>query len=192
MAVKFASGLEDLFVPIDSVRQHPRNPNNGDLDSIMESIKINGYVDPIIVQKSTGYIIAGNHRWQCLHALKSTVAPVIFVDMDEEQALRFMLANNETARKAVTDDALMVELLGLLSTTELGLVGSGFDDDQYQRLMAGLDQDALPEVPMGGGGIALNGIYEVTVSFDNEGDRDALEGELRSRFDEEDVRKANV
>lgn len=191
MAVRFAAGLEDLFVPIDSVRQHPRNPNNGDLDSITESIKINGYVDPIIVQKETGYIIAGNHRWQVLHGLGSKVAPVIFVEMDEEQALRYMLANNETAKKAVTDDALMVELLGLLSTTEIGLIGSGYSDEEYHRLMMGLENAPLPEVPHKAG-VALNGIYEVTVSFDNADDRDTLNSELLMRYDDEDVRTANI
>lgn len=189
--VRFASGLESLFVPINSVRQHPQNPRNGDLDVIIESIRVNGYVAPIIAQRSTGYIIAGNHRWQALHALGSDKAPVLFVDYTDEQAKRYLLVDNASSDKARNDDALMVEMLKELQGSEAGLVGSGFTDDELNRLIAGLDIDPLPETPHPVTP-ALHGIYEVTVTFDNTIDRTVLMEELKERFGEENVREANI
>lgn len=180
------------MVPIDSVSQHPENPNNGDLDSIIESIKINGYNSPIIVEKATNQIVAGNHRWQALHALGATEVPVIWTDMSREQALRYMVADNRTGQKAVTDDALMIEILNQLQVSDTGLFGTGYTDDELTNLMLSQEQEPLPEVPQGGFGLALNGIYEVTVSFDNGDDRDALAGEMKSRYGEDEVREANL
>lgn len=190
--VRWADGLKDLMVPITRVQQHPDNANNGDLDSIIESIKINGYNSPIIVERATGYIVAGNHRYQALHALGATQVPVIWTDMTREQALRYMVADNRTGQKAVTDDALMIEILNQLQETDTGLFGTGYTEDELTNLILSQDQAPLPEVPQGGMGIALNGIYEVTVAFDNEGDRDALAGEMRSRYGDDEVREANL
>lgn len=189
--VRFASGLEKLFVPINSVKQHPKNPRNGDLDAIIESIRVNGYVAPIMVQRSTGYIVAGNHRWQSLHALGSEVVPAIFVDYNDEEAMRYMLADNATSDKGKNDDALLLELLRDMEKTDLGLIGSGFDNDDLERLILDLEPEPIPEM---GGGLqaAVHGIYEVTVSFDNPDDRAEFTEEMRERFGDEDVREANI
>lgn len=191
MTVRFAPGLENLLVPIDSVRQHPKNPRNGDLDVIIESIRTNGYVAPIIVQKSTGFIIAGNHRWQAMHALSSKVIPALIVDYNDEQAVRYLLADNNTSDKARNDDAMMVELLRQMQETDLGLLGTGMDDNDLARLLQGLEDAPFSEVPHPMQP-AMHGIYEVTVTFDNEDDRKNLTEELKERFGDEEVREANI
>lgn len=191
MSVRFAKGLDPLMVPIDSVRQHPDNPRNGDLDVIIESIKVNGYIAPIIVQRSTGYIIAGNHRWQALHALGSDRVPALMVDYDDQQAKRYLLVDNASSDKARNDDALMIEMLKELQGSEIGLFGTGFTDDELTNLIAMQDQTGLPEIPHPVTP-ALHGIYEVTVAFDNGPDRALLMEELIERFGEENVREANI
>ncbi len=42
---------------------HPKNPRKGNVDLIIESIEENGFYGALIVQKSTGYILTGNHRF---------------------------------------------------------------------------------------------------------------------------------
>lgn len=190
--IRWAKGLEKLFVPIESVKQHPKNANNGDVDGIIEAIKINGYIDPITVHEETGHILAGNHRYQALMAMGSKVIPASFVSGNEEDIIRSMIANNRVADKRQTDDGLLLELMDILRETEAGLIGTGWTEDEYNNLLLSQEQEPLPEVPQQGFGLALNGIYEVTVSFDNGDDRDALAGEMRSRYGDDEVREANL
>jgi len=62
-------------VGIHTIRPHPRNPRKGDVDLIEESINENGFFDPIGVQKSTGFIIDGNHRWKAAKKLGMEIDP---------------------------------------------------------------------------------------------------------------------
>jgi DNA modification methylase len=148
--VRFAEGVKPLLVPIDSVHQHESNPNNGDLDALIESIQINGFVTAVTADARTGNIIAGNHRYQALHALGATEIPVIWVDhMDSTNAVRYMIADNRTGKLAVMDESALGALLTDLNATELGLAGSGYDEQSYQNLLLALA--AEPEIPIGGG-----------------------------------------
>ena len=190
--VRFAKGVQPLLVPMDQVQQHPQNPNNGDLDALIESIQVNGFTTAVTADAKTGYIIAGNHRYQALHALGATEIPVIWVDhMDASGAVRFMVADNRTGKLAVLDDAALAALLTDLSDTDMGLAGTGYDDASYQRLL--LDMMADPDIPQDGGfgEAAPSGIYQVVVDFEDKDDRDFLFAEMAERFPDT-ARKADL
>lgn len=190
--VRFAKGVQPLLVPMDQVQQHPQNPNNGDLDALIESIQVNGFTTAVTADAKTGYIIAGNHRYQALHALGATEIPVIWVDhMDASGAVRFMVADNRTGKLAVLDDAALAALLTDLSDTDMGLAGTGYDDAAYQRLL--LDMMADPDIPQDGGfgEAAPSGIYQVVVDFEDKDDRDFLFAEMAERFPDT-ARKADL
>lgn len=123
--VRYHDALEPLLVPIDSVCQHPDNPNNGDTDAIGESIDENGMVAPILVQSSTGYIISGNHTWETLVERQATVCPAVLLDVDDEQAIKIMIGMNQIPRLARPDKAAM---LSLLQTVEAPTVGTGISE----------------------------------------------------------------
>lgn len=184
-AVRFAKGVQPLLCPITEVRQHAQNPNNGDLEALIESIQVNGFVTAITADIRTGNIIAGNHRYQALHALGATEIPVIWVDhMDEPGAVRYMIADNRTGKLAVIDESAVAALLTDLNNTDMGLAGTGYDDASYQNLLLQLAQD--PEIPQDGGfgEPAPSGIYQVVVDFEDENQRDDLFAELIERFPE--------
>lgn len=186
-AVRFAEGVRPLLVPIEKVRQHAQNPNNGDLDALIESIQVNGFVTAVTADAKTGNIIAGNHRYQALHALGATEIPVIWVDhMDASGAVRYMVADNRTGKLAILDDTALAALLTDLSDSDLGLAGTGYDDASYQRLLLDMMEDAA--IPDGGGfgNAAPSGLYQVIVDFENDRDsRDMLFAELAERFPEQ-------
>jgi hypothetical protein len=185
-AVRFAKGVQPLLVPIDSVHQHQANPNNGDLDALIESIEVNGFVTAVTADAKTGNIIAGNHRYQALHALGATHIPVIWVDhMDEGGAVRYMIADNRTGKLAVLDEQAVASLLTELNNTDLGLAGTGYDETSYQNLLLAMSMD--PDIPQDHGfGAAPSGIYQVVVDFENDRDsRDTLFAELAERFPEQ-------
>lgn len=136
--VTFHPALTDLLVDIDAVMQHPDNPRNGDVEAIAESIEINGYVAPVIVQKSTGYILAGNHRYQALLSLGSKVIPAVIVDVDETAAKRYLLADNRTSDLGMYDNAVLVDILSGLDEQD-SLLGTGYTKMDLHALQAILD-----------------------------------------------------
>lgn len=124
--VRFHPALKDLLVPINLVHPHPDNPNNGDSDAIAVSIEVNGMYRPVEIQASTGYILAGNTTYAACLELGATEIPVVWLDVDDETALRILLGDNQLARLARMDRALELPLLERLMDTDLQLLGTGY------------------------------------------------------------------
>lgn len=122
------------MVEIDSVQPHPENYNNGDVESIVDSIEVSGMYRPIYVQASTRYIVAGNHTWLACKTLDAETIPVVELDIDEEEAFRIMLGDNEIAANAVRDNHALLRTLERLETTEKGLRGTGKTDFDLEVL----------------------------------------------------------
>ena len=85
-------------VPLDQLKLHPRNANRGDASAILESINTNGFWGTIVAQRSTGYVLAGNHRLEAARSAGADQVPVAWVDVDDEAALRILVADNRTTR----------------------------------------------------------------------------------------------
>ncbi len=148
--VGYHDGLDDLLLPIDAVRQHPGNYNNGDVDALAESIEVNGMYRPIYVQRSTHYIVAGNTTWEACKALGADKVPVIFLDLDDIAATKIMLADNRVAQLARPDDAALLDTLDHLALVD-SLAGTGWNDDTVQGLR--LLQNAINHIPIGYPGV---------------------------------------
>lgn len=189
--VRFAESLAPLLQPIDSVRQHPSNPRNGDIDKIVESVRVNGFLAPIIVQRSTGYILAGNHRWQALHSLGASQVPVVWADVDDEQALRYLIADNATSDAAMNDMQQLAALLAQLQDTDLGLVGTAVSNDEYERMLLELSQTAMPDDAGGFGAPGPLGLYQVVLEFDNEQEMEAASAHM-SELGYESIREVRI
>ncbi len=132
-------------VPVDAIRTHPRNPRRGDVDVIAESITKNGFYGAVVVQRSTGYILAGNHRYLAARKAGLTEIPVLFVDVDDKTARRILVADNRTSDLAGYDDSALVEILKELRL-EQDLIGSGFSSSDVDSLIAELTEPNLDEV----------------------------------------------
>jgi hypothetical protein len=126
--------LEVVSVPLNEIDQHPDNANNGDVDALEQSIEVNGFYSPIIVQASTGYIIAGNHRYLVATKLEMATIPVIYLDVDDLEAKRIMVADNRITRLGFDDEAQLLELLEDLKATDAGLSGTGYNFDDFTKL----------------------------------------------------------
>lgn len=134
--------MEYKTVEIDSVQAHPQNVRQGDVGAIVESLKAHGQYRPIVVQKSTMNILAGNHTWKAAKALGWKKISVAFVDVDDEQALRILLVDNRANDLATYNDNALAELLKFLADTEGGLDGTGFYGDDLDDLLFRLDGDS--------------------------------------------------
>jgi ParB-like chromosome segregation protein Spo0J len=116
-------GSDVQDVPASSIKPHPRNARVGDVSAIRESIRENGFFGACIVQESTRYILAGNHRYLAAVAEGATMIPCVFVDVEEDAAQRILLADNRTADLADYDHNALAEVLQEVSANG-GLSGT--------------------------------------------------------------------
>lgn len=153
MAKIINTGIES--VPLQLLKPHPRNVNQGDFGAIQESVETNGFYGTIVANKRTGHILAGNHRYAVAKAMHYTDVPVAWVDVDDEQELRILIADNRTTRLGIDNEASLTELLAELAATPTGLTGTGFDGDDLDALISSVtgadktelltDPDEVPE-----------------------------------------------
>ena len=119
---------------LDALLPHPMNPRKGNVDKIVESIKVNGFYGVIVAQKSTKYILAGNHRWQAARHLDLASVPVMWIDCTDAEAKRIMLADNRMSDLAgYNQDSLQDLLRSVVSDGDLR--GTGFDMKDIQTLI---------------------------------------------------------
>jgi len=132
--VRYHDALQPFLEPIDAVQPHPDNDNHGDIDEIDFSIEVNGMYRPIQAQRSTGHILAGNHTWMALAGRGAQQVPVVWLDVDDDDALRILLGDNAIARKAIRDNATTARLLQHLVDTERGLAGTGYREADLKAI----------------------------------------------------------
>lgn len=142
--------IEHLSINIDELHTHPSNVRQGDVGAISESLQAHGQYRTIIYQQSTKRILAGNHTWKAAKALGWTHIAATPVICDDEQALRILLADNKSNDLATYDEPELIELLKQLVNTEVGLLGTLFDGDELDSLIADqqhYEQPTPPDTP---------------------------------------------
>jgi hypothetical protein len=102
------------LVPVSKLKTHPDNPRKGDVKAISESLANLDQYRPIVVQKSTGFILAGNHTYLAAKALKWSRIGVVYVDVDDVKAKKIIAADNRTSDLGGYDVKLLQKLLGSL------------------------------------------------------------------------------
>jgi ParB-like nuclease family protein len=129
-------------VPVDKITTHPENPRKGNVSLIMESLAEYDLTQPLVVQRSTGYVLAGNHRLRAAIGLGWTEVDVVYADLDDVRAKKYMLMDNRTADLGTYDEELLAELLASMSDD---LLYTGYTPDDMDDLLAA--QDQLPVLP---------------------------------------------
>src|SRR5699024_2137480 len=131
-------------VDISTLSPHPDNARQGNTDLIAQSLEHNGQYRPLVVQKSTGHVLAGNHTLAAAHQLGWTQVAATFVDVDDTAAKKILLADNKTSDEATYDEDLLAQLLSDLNTTH----GTGFTDEEADDLILALSEPhTTPEHP---------------------------------------------
>jgi DNA modification methylase len=133
----------DPAVPISAIRLHPKNARAGDIGAICQSIEHNGWFGACLVQQSTGFILAGNHRHQAAAHSGAETVPVIYVDCDDETAVRILIADNRSNDLSSWDFNALAELLDSIRTDQGSLDGTLYDDEEYGRLLSDLTNGYL-------------------------------------------------
>lgn len=133
--------LELQTVNIKSVKEYPGNARKGNLDELKKSLEANGQYKPIVVQKSTSFVLAGNNTLKAAKALKWSEITAVFVEVDDNEAKRINLADNRTSDLATYDMEALADLLAQVS----GFDGTGYTIDDLDDLMATLEEVSINE-----------------------------------------------
>lgn len=140
-----AADLHYLAVPIKSLRPYARNPRRGNLQFIIDSLRHHGQYKPILARSGTNEVLAGNHTMAAAKELGWEHIAVQHIDVTHDQAARIVLADNRTSDLGTYDDEQLLQLLDVLSQEDDGLTGTGYTDEDLDRLADLLNDDDLDE-----------------------------------------------
>ncbi len=140
-------------------RKRADNPKEHATEAILDSIRTVGFIDPVIINARDGRVLAGHGRLDALISMRDAgesapmgiqvenpkvwLVPVLEgVDLDEDQAARYVVAANRTTEIGGWNDQRLEAMLAHLAETETGLLGTGYEDDDLAKLRRNL---AKPE-----------------------------------------------
>lgn len=171
--------LTTHIVDVKALKLYPGNARKGDIDEIADSIDTNGFFNPLVVQKSTNFILAGNHRYRAaVERLDYTELPVVFLDVDDVAAKKIVLVDNKTSDDADYDKEA---LIALLESLEGDLEGSGFDQDELDELLSDLEADGDTDPDDSGHEEEYGEVFEIIVTLNDP----AAQEELFERLSDE-------
>lgn len=136
------------YVPLSELRRWPANPKRHDLPTLHRSLARFGFVNPIIVNEASGFLLAGHGRADALAERKARgepppdgvrvldgewLAPVVRgVSLPTEEAAAYAVADNAIGQ-GLWDDAALAEVLRDLAAAPAGLDGVGFGEADLQQ-----------------------------------------------------------
>lgn len=137
--------LQGLALPLEELALHPRNPRQGDVGAIYESLRVFGQQKPIVVQDAPAppyVVVAGNHALLAARQLRElgsgwTHLAAVRSPMDDQTALRYALADNRTSSLGTYDPDLLSGILSELAVLDL-LEATGYDGDDVDQLLSRL------------------------------------------------------
>ena len=129
--------MKSEWINIEDIVLWDKNPriNEHVVEQLALSISEFGFLNPIIVQKSTGKIIAGNTRYKAAKKLKLLKVPVIYADLTDEKSKAFAIADNKLGELAMWDDDLLKELLIEINDDDLDIKLLGFDNFELDSIL---------------------------------------------------------
>ena len=140
------------FVSPDVIVPWDKNANQHSEDQIKRLCKLiehNGFRDPLIISKRSGFLICGHGRLMAAKRLKLESVPVIYQDFrDEAEEYQFMVAHNAIASWSELDlSAVNTEMLDLGPDFDIDLLGiKDFVIEPIEKFEPQSDEDEVPEV----------------------------------------------
>ena len=132
---KIAPSLAMHETLASELKTHPKNARKGDLNLIADSLTRFGQVKPIVTMKD-GTIVAGNHTYRAAtEVLKWETVAAVEVELTDEEALQYLLADNRAADVSGYDTEALHSVLEEMMLDGL-LDGTGYSPDDVDDLMA--------------------------------------------------------
>lgn len=131
--------LQIEYVPRSSIKPNGYNPNRETekmLKQLERSIIEDGFTIPILVNKDTGEIVDGEHRWIVAERLSMEQVPIVRVSMTREQMRIATLRYNRTRGNEVIElTANVMKELNDLNALGWAQEALSMDKEETQRLL---------------------------------------------------------
>ena len=118
--------------------------------TIKNSLETFGQTKPLIVQKSSMSIIAGNGTYQAMKALGWEEAYCYVIDIDDNKAEAYCIVDNRATDQSQWDQKILLDRLSFLQEEDEELLNAtGYDSTEIEKMFEFLDGEAfnLPEEP---------------------------------------------
>lgn len=176
--------LRALAVPTSALTLLPGNYHKGDVPMVAGSIERFTQRKPIVVNRLTGHVEAGNTTLQAMVEADSEWVAVVLVEDDPATELAYAVTDNRAQEMGYNDTLLLSEMLTEIREADFELFETtGYDDSLLNEMLAELNAanggvetghvefDTAPQLD------ALN--YRVIVECENESQQGALLDFLR-------------
>lgn len=115
------------WVPTESIKPHPKNPNSHDdeqIERLAKLIQFHGWRNPLIVSHSSGLLIAGHGRLAAAQLLGLKSVPVLRQRFkDSEAEYQYLIADNSSAAWASLDFAAINAEIGNMGPFDIDMLG---------------------------------------------------------------------
>lgn len=168
------------MVDIEAVVANPRNPNRhpeSQITLLAKVIKHQGWRNPIVVSRRSGFVVKGHGRLAAAKLLGLTTVPVDYQEYPNEAAeWSDMIADNKIAELAEQDNDALKELIRDLDG-QIDLDLTGFSSADLSGLFSGGEDESAPgtgEEPELGDteGIQAESQYGVIVMCETESEQE--------------------
>lgn len=133
---KAMSDMNIAEVSINEVRPYWRNPRKNDetVDALKDSISKYGYTVPIVVDQD-GIILAGHARYRALVQLGYEKVRIVQVELDEEKARQFRIADNKAGEFTEWDIDTLEKELEDLGAGSMENISGFFQSEEWSDIM---------------------------------------------------------
>ena len=169
--------LRPLAVPIETLKLDPQNARRHDeanLQAIAASLDRYGQRKPVVVNRRSGQIEAGNGTLLAAKQLGWIHLAAVYVQDDPATAGGFALADNRTAELADWDDALLAAAIAEMQQEAPDLAA----DLLLDELLQSAAEEPGADTPAAGGE-PTESAYQLIVECPGVKDRDRLAERLR-------------
>jgi ParB-like chromosome segregation protein Spo0J len=137
-----------VYLPVAELRLWPKNPrkNDGAVEQIAASIARFGFAAPVVVQKSTGFVLCGNTRLKAARHLGLAEVPARVLDLSDAEAEALAIADNKLGELADWDAEALAAILRDLDAQGAEVKGLGFTDDELVRMLQEMPDVNLDEL----------------------------------------------
>jgi hypothetical protein len=146
--------LKPLLIDISTIQPDPRNARahpERNLDTIKASLEHYGQRKPIVVNKSTMHIEAGNGMYEAAKLLGWKKIAAVVVDDDGDTAIGYGIMDNQSALLAEWCLPTLKDLLQDLDTGDFNMDLTGFMPDELEMMMTAAPPEDAGADDTGGG-----------------------------------------
>lgn len=150
------------YMDLDSLQEDPANPKAHEMQLLGDSVGRFGFIEPMILDERTGYLISGHGRRATLLRMREDgeappdgvvtgdeegvwLAPVTrgWASRSDAEAHAALAALNRIGERGGWNDADLLTLLDDVSGSETGLLGVGFTDNDLAVLRRLAEAEAV-------------------------------------------------